>query len=125
MAEIKNSFGRAGEGWHQGKYEGEKVIILSVLDTHNDVYASTATCQFVSSQTDLDRPTIPVQYLVPVEPERVGDMVIIVHGERIGEEGKVQDDGSDQWMVSVTGTQLLVEVRRSAMARLMPVDGAR
>ena len=45
LAQIKNSFGRAGEGWHQGKYEGERVIILTVLDTQNDLFAATARCQ--------------------------------------------------------------------------------
>jgi len=127
LAEIKNSFGRAGEGWHQGTYEGEKVLILSVLDAQNDIYQSTARIKFVNQQIDLDLPAIPVQYLSPVEPERVGNLVVILHGDRLGEEAIVRDteSGSEKWTVQITGTQLLVEVKRTLMAQIMPVDGTR
>lgn len=121
LAEIRHSNGRSGEGWHNGDYEGEKVVILSVLDTHNDSFRSTATVRFLNPQVTLDQPVIPVEYLTPVPPDRTGDEVIILQRDRRGTRGKLRDAPSDSedWIVSITGLNLMVDVKRNLLIKVV------
>ena len=119
MAEIRRT--SDGRDWEDGKYDGEKVVVRSVLDTRDSGIQSTAEVQFLSSHIPFDKPVIPVDFLYPVEPERTGDMVVIIDdGPKKGEEGKVReaDPDLDKWPVSITGTSLIVEVKRRMLVRL-------
>ena len=119
VAELKRT--TDGREWQDGKYDGEKVIVRSVLDTRDSTFQSTAEVQFLNSQVPLDKPVVPVEFLWPVEPERTGDTVLILEdGPRKGEEGKVReaDADSDKWTVSITGTHLIVEIKRRMLVKL-------
>ena len=121
LAEIRNSTGRTGDGWHGGDYEGEKAVILSVLDTHNDSFRSTATIRFVNPQVSLDQPVIPVEYLTPVFPDKIGDEVIILHGDHKGSRAKTRESvDSEAWFVSIAESHLMVEVKRKFLIKFVP-----
>lgn len=119
MAELRRT--SDGREWYEGKYDGEKVIVQSVMDTRETSFQSTAEVRFVNSQIPLERPAIPVDFLYPVEPDRAGDTVIVLEeGPRKGEEGKVReaDPDLDKWAVSITGTHLIVEIKRRMLVKV-------
>ncbi|TCD60658.1 transcription elongation factor spt5 [Steccherinum ochraceum] len=119
LAEIKRT--SDGRDWQEGKYDGEKVVIRSVLDTRDSNFQSTAEVQFLNSQVPFDKPVIPVDFLYPVEPERTGDTVLVLEdGPRKGDEGKVReaDPDSNTCAVSIVGTHLIVEIRRRMLVKL-------
>ncbi len=126
LAEIRHSIGRSGEGWHGGDYEGEKVIILSVLDTHNENYRSIATVRFLSPHISLDQPVIPVEYLTPVLPDKIGDEVVILQRDRRGTRGKLREalPDSEDWIIQIPDLNLMVEVKQNLLVKVVPVDGS-
>lgn len=121
LAEVRRT--SDGRDWQDSKYDGEKVVIRSVLDTRDSAFQSTAEVNFLSPHVPFDKPVIPVEFLYPVEPERTGDTVIILEdGPRKGEDGKVReaDPDLDKWTVSITGTHLIVEIKRRMLVKLHP-----
>lgn len=119
LAELKPT--SDGREWQEGKYDGEKVVIHDILNAHDTGHQSIARVEFLSPHIPLDKPAIPVDFLYPVEPERTGDHVLILEdSSRKGEEGKIReaDPDSDKWTVSITGTHLIVEIKRRMLVKL-------
>ncbi|CAL1710127.1 unnamed protein product [Somion occarium] len=115
----------SGSKWQNGLYDGTQCIVLAVLNTFNDDFDSTARIKFLQPSDELTKlqPSIPVQYLGPVEPDRVGDKVVIIHNPtRIGQQGVVRDIDGDRATISIDGTHVMDEIRRDCLSKIVPTD---
>ncbi|THH32845.1 hypothetical protein EUX98_g1361 [Antrodiella citrinella] len=119
LAEIKRT--SDGRDWQEGKYDGEKVVVRSVLDTRDTNFSSTAEVKFLNPHVPYENPVIPVEFLYPVEPERTGDAIVVLEdGPHKGEAGKVREADPDltKWAVSIANTHLIVEIKRRMLVKL-------
>ena len=74
LIEVSGTFGPTG--WHNGDYEGRRGIVLSLLNTTNDDFQSTARVRFEKPVNPLQPIlAVPVEFLSPVHPEKVGEVV--------------------------------------------------
>ncbi len=123
LCEITGSFARGSDkGWLAGDHEGEKVVVLNVFDAVKDKYVSRARIKLHETTSPEPVPEIPVQLLRPVLPERIGEDVLILAGDHKGYEGKVRDTNSQYSVVSITGTQLMVEVKSNKLVKMVHLD---
>ena len=67
MVEVWGSAPQRSNPWHIGDCETKQGVVLSVLDTQNDSFASTARVRFLEPVNPLQPIlTVPVNYLWPV-----------------------------------------------------------
>ena len=113
----------SGTKWQHGNYDEQHGIILSVMNTFNETYDSTAQVRFLQPIDELTQssPSVPVQFLAPVEPEQ-GDRVDIIHGNRSGQQGVVRDLDGDKATISIDGTHVIDEIRRDFLAKIVPAE---
>lgn len=126
VCEIQNSFERgADKGWLSGDHEGEKVIVISTFETMEGFSSRCLIKWFDKSKNTAEKlPHIPVQYLRPVPPDKVGDEAVALSGDRKGEECTVMDLTAQDAVVSVKRTHLIVEIKRDKLCKMVPVADA-
>ncbi|KZT73925.1 hypothetical protein DAEQUDRAFT_721415 [Daedalea quercina L-15889] len=98
-----SSGGHEDCGWYNGEYEGERGAVLSVFNTGNASFSSTARVKIVEFRDGAPSIfAIPVQYLSPVRPERPGQKALVLDGECKGEVAIIREEGSyeNEWFVS-------------------------
>jgi hypothetical protein len=81
--------GRAEGKWAQGEYDGLQGYILSVFDPRTET--TTRTAQFMPLNANHDREkvmTVPIEYLLAVNPTAVGDHAIILDDSKKGGDSK-------------------------------------
>ena len=126
MVEVRGSFASGGAaGWHNGDYEGKQGVVLSVFNTNNDTFDSTARVRFFQPVDPLQPILpVPVTYLWPVHPENKGDDVIILSGGQAkGQEAKVEAVESRNTMVLTTKeTFLVIDSHPDRLVRIRQVD---
>ncbi|KAF9806122.1 hypothetical protein IEO21_08804 [Rhodonia placenta] len=95
--------------WYNGQYEAKTGVVLSILNTHNEQFGTTATVKFDEpldpSQSTLQ---VPVDVLMPVHPLKSKDEVMILYGAHKGQlatVGLIEPTG----MMIVTTQSYLVE----------------
>lgn len=100
---IKGSFGGAYDGgWHSGQYEGAQGVVLSVFETGNSSFASTARVRLFDPIDPAQAVfTIPTMYLWPVGPDQPGQNALILYGNQKGEVAKIREEDPVGWFVSV------------------------
>ena len=96
------SFG--GGGWYNGDYESERGIVLSVFNTGNSAFPSTAQVKMLKAREGAPSSfQIPVEFLAPVRPECPGQKAVVLDGECKGEVAVIREEGAyeGEWFVSV------------------------
>lgn len=122
VVEVKASFGSSG--WHNGDYEGKQGVVLSLFNTGNDTFDSTARVRF-DDPIDVLQPilAVPVQFLVPVHPENKGEDVLVLAGSSKGQLARVEAVESRSLMVVTTRLSFLViDTTPERLARVIEVD---
>ncbi|KAI0708566.1 transcription elongation factor Spt5 [Earliella scabrosa] len=125
MVEVRGSYLGANGGWHKGECEGKQGVVLSVLNTHNDSFESTARVRFFDPVDPLQPILqVPITYLWPVHPEGTGDEVIILAGvQGKGQEATVEAIESTNLMVLTTkATFLVIDSPAERLVRIRHVD---
>lgn len=123
MVEVRGTMGSAG--WHSGDYEGKQGIVLSILDTQNESFTSTARVRLLEPINPLQPIlTVPVEYLWPVHPEARGEDVLILAGAQgKGQEARVEAIESQNLMVLTTkATFLVIDSPPNRLVRIKQVD---
>ena len=123
MVEVRGTIGSAG--WHGGDYEGKQGIVLSILDTQNESFTSTARVRLLEPINPLQPIlTVPVEYLWPVHPEARGEDVLILAGAQgKGQEARVEAIESQNLMVLTTkATFLVIDSPPNRLVRIKQVD---
>ncbi|EMD36765.1 hypothetical protein CERSUDRAFT_137024 [Gelatoporia subvermispora B] len=124
IVEVKGSFSGPNGGWHKGDYEGRQGVVLSVFDTQQPQFPSTARVRF-SSPVDPAHPvqTVPVEYLWPVHPDRPDEDVLVLQGPHKGQLAKVQVyDGPGSLILSMRQTYIVIEIAADKLVRLARTD---
>ncbi|KAH8114746.1 hypothetical protein DFH11DRAFT_1593151 [Phellopilus nigrolimitatus] len=88
--------------WFDGKYEGKRARVLSVLNT-SKLETSLALVTMLDSHSGyLSELRIPVRFLVPVPPEAIGDEIVVlrVPPEKIQE---LSEHVGTRWEVRALG----------------------
>lgn len=125
LCEITNSFPRGTEpGWLKGDYEHQQVLVLSVFNSGNDRFSSRARIKFFDAEGPNPTPEIPVQLLRPVHPEKIGQNIVMIHGQYEGQDAKVRSIEHDGIVVTLTGTMLLIPTRAEDAVRVEPVEAS-
>ena len=123
VCEIHNSFERgADKGWLQGDFEGEKVVVLNTFEAR-DAFASRSMIKWFDKPAD-KLPQIPVQYLRPVNPTKIGQEVCLLSGDHLAEDGIVRDVITPNAVVQLKATILMMEVRLDKLCLTVPVSAA-
>ena len=123
MVEVRGTIGSAG--WHGGDYEGKQGSVLSILDTQNESFTSTARVRLLEPINPLQPIlTVPVEYLWPVHPEARGEDVLILAGAQgKGQEARVEAIESQNLMVLTTkATFLVIDSPPNRLVRIKQVD---
>ncbi|KAI0366514.1 transcription elongation factor Spt5 [Pilatotrama ljubarskyi] len=120
VVEVRGSFGH----WYGGDFEGKQGVVLSVFDTHNDAFESTARVRFFNPVDPLTPILpVPVQYLWPVHPEQSGEIVIILTGPKKGVEARVEAlESNNQMVVTTTDTFHVVDTSPDKLIRVYDID---
>lgn len=95
--------GPENEGWYNGDYESERGVILSVFNTGNSAFSSTAQVKILEARKGAPSAfVIPVEFLAPVRPERPGQKALVLDGACQGEVAVLREDGAyeGEWFVS-------------------------
>ncbi|KDQ56765.1 hypothetical protein JAAARDRAFT_36254 [Jaapia argillacea MUCL 33604] len=98
---VKIQGSRGPKPWFKGEKEGLRGVV-DIVQQGSDYFASTAMIWFPDSSTD--PLTVPVEYLVPVPPERVGNRVMGLDGEHKGETLTTVDVDGDIWNCTAGNT---------------------
>ncbi len=98
--------------------------MLSVFDTHNDAFESTARVRFFNPVDPLTPILpVPVQYLWPVHPERVNEIVVVLAGAMKGADARVESIEPNNTMVVTTlETFHVVDLPTSELMRIYDID---
>ena len=125
MVEVKGSFPSGGaSGWHNGDFESKQGVVLSIFDTGNNTFDSTARVRFFQPVDPLQPIVpVPVQYLWPVHPESKGEDILILHGVHKGHEARVEAVEPNNLMVLTTkATFLVVDSPAERLVRIKQID---
>ncbi|TFY59294.1 hypothetical protein EVJ58_g5865 [Rhodofomes roseus] len=98
-----SSGGHDDRGWYNGEYEGEQAVILSVFNTGNGSFSSTAQVKMLDPRDGAPSVfTIPVEYLASVRPDLLGQKAIVLQGNCKGKVAVIREEGSveSEWFVS-------------------------
>ena len=112
--------GPGGSGWYNGDYESELGIVLSVLNTGNLVFPSTAQVKILKARAgDPSSFAIPVEFLAPVRPERPGQKALVLDGECKGEVAVIREEGAyeGEWFVSVRNNHFEISGEKLVLYR--------
>lgn len=85
--------GRASGKWQGGEQDGTIGYVTSVFDPRND--STSRTAQFVPLHANNDSAealTVPIEYLIPVNPKTVQDHAIILDGAKKGHEVVLREE---------------------------------
>ena len=99
-------------------------MVLSLLNTTNDTFESTARVRF-DDPVDVLTPilAVPVQFLSPVHPEKQGEDVVILAGTSKGSLARVEAVESRNAMVIITLVNFLViDSAPELLVRFLQVD---
>jgi transcription elongation factor SPT5 len=93
--------GRAEGKWSQGEYDGLTGYILSVFDPRTDTTTRTAQFMPLNANHNKDKVmTVPIEYLIPVNPTAVNDHAIILNDSKKGHEVVLREEsGGGHWTV--------------------------
>lgn len=115
--------GTTGE-WLDGELEGKPAVVLSVFNTRNETSPSTAYVRFLATESVTGTPpeekmSVPVRYLAPVWPWKVGQFALILRGEYAGQVAKLREDcEGGRWFISVKRD--LFEIDVQDLVRFLP-----
>lgn len=125
MVEVRGSMVGGAHTWHNGDFEGKQGVVLSVFNTNNDTFESTARVRFFNPVDPL-QPILPVPitFLWPVHPTQKGEDVIILAGvQGKGQEATVEAVESNHVMVLTTKeTFLVIDSPSERLVRIRHVD---
>lgn len=110
--------GPENEGWYNGEYECERGVVLSVFNTGNANFASTAQVKVLEAREGAPSAfAIPVEFLAPVRPERPGQKAVVLEGECQGEVAILREDGTyeGEWFVSVRNNHFEISGEKLAL----------
>ncbi|KAH9931558.1 uncharacterized protein B0H18DRAFT_989959 [Fomitopsis serialis] len=121
LVDVKGSFGPSG--WFNGDYEGKQGIVVSVFDTKSANFAATANVRFLEP-LDPAKPSlqVPVEVLKPVNPEKYGTEVLILHGPHKGQQARVNMVEAGGLMVVTTRQFTVDELGAEKLVVVRPVD---
>lgn len=125
MVLVRGSAPQYGNPWHNGDCEDKQGVVLSVLDTQNDSFKSTARVRFLEPVNPLQPIlAVPVNYLWPVHPKLKGEDVIILSGSQgKGQEARVEAIETTNLMVLTTkATFLVIDSSPDKLVRVKQVD---
>jgi hypothetical protein len=93
--------GRAEGKWAEGEYDGLTGYVLSVFDPRTETTTRTAQFMPLNANHDKDKVmTVPIEYLLAVNPTAVGDHAIILDDSKKGLEVVLREEtGSGRWTV--------------------------
>lgn len=98
---VEISRGPHNSRWVGGEHDGVKGYVISVFDSRNETASRTA--QFMPLNANHDREkimTVPIEYLVPVNPTSANQSAIILDGLKKGDEVVLREEtSSGQWTV--------------------------
>ena len=117
LCDINGTFGE--NGWLSGTHEGEQVVVTNVF-VAKEGFTSKVSVKFHQS-AEPPPPSIPPNFLRPVQPSKVGQKVLIVLGPRMGSDGVVQDLGTVDSVVTLSGSMLMVDCRNEELCTLVEV----
>jgi hypothetical protein len=81
--------GRAEGKWAQGEHDGLTGYVISVFDPRTETTTRTAQFMPLNANHDKDKVmTVPIEYLIPVNPTAVNDHAIILEEPKQGAEPK-------------------------------------
>ena len=116
--EVRNSFSdNETTGWGNGCLEGKRGVVLNVLRARDDPLSSTATVQLEEESV---LRTIPILYLSPVPPDKVGQIAMVIAEASYGQVVKLrslEDEDAGSWLVSIDAKAFPI-VQAEHMARL-------
>ncbi|KAI0761362.1 transcription elongation factor Spt5 [Trametes elegans] len=121
VVEVRGTF---GGGWHGGDFEGKQGVVLSVFDTQNDAFESTARVRFFQPVDPLQPILpVPVQYLWPVHPEQGDETCVVLTGTGRGQEASIEVVESNYSMVVTTKeTFQVVDTSPEKLMRVLDID---
>ncbi|KAI8989014.1 transcription elongation factor Spt5 [Trametes punicea] len=120
VVEVRGTF---GGGWHGGDFEGKQGVVLSVFDTHNEAFESTARVRFFNPVDPLQPILpVPVHYLWPVHPEHTGEAVVILEGDSKGVEARVEQVESNSVVVTTLETYHVLDTTADRLIRIYDID---
>ena len=93
--------GRAEGKWDQGEHDGRKGYVLSVFDPRTETTSRTAQFMPLDANHNKDKAlTVPIEYLLPVNPTAPNEHAVIMDGRHKGEEVVLREDaGPGEWTV--------------------------
>ncbi|KAI0789794.1 hypothetical protein C8Q75DRAFT_764891 [Abortiporus biennis] len=121
---LNDTFGDPLTGygnWFNGTYEGVHGIVVSVFNIHDDDSTSTARVKFLD---DINRIfAVPVKFLLPTHPEKVGQKAVVIHGEHCGSVVKLREEVDVRFFVSVGMVYFGIEAEKMAVVVDVDRDG--
>ena len=88
----------------------------------NDRYIARARVKWHEKPDGPTLPEIPVQYLRPVQPDRVGQDVVFLQGDNRGYEATIKEISGASAVVQVTGTRLILDAKLKQLCLRAPGD---
>jgi hypothetical protein len=93
--------GRAEGKWAEGEHDGLQGYVLSVFDPRTETTSRTAQFMPLNVNHNKDKVmTVPIEYLIPVNPTAVHDHAIIMNESKKGHEVVLREETRrGQWTV--------------------------
>jgi transcription elongation factor SPT5 len=92
---------RAQARWVNGEHDGVKGYVITVFDPRNETTSRTAQIMPLDANHNAEKiMTVPIEYLVPVNPTSANQSAIILEGPKKGDEVVLREEtSSGQWTV--------------------------
>lgn len=87
--------------WISGEYDGLKGYVISVFDSRTETASRTAQLMPLNANHNREKiMTVPIEYLVPVNPTSALQCAVVLEGPRKGMEVVLREEtSSGQWTV--------------------------
>lgn len=107
-----------------GDHEAKLVVVLSVFYAGSERFSSRARIKLYESNEDVQLAEIPVQYLLPLQPSKAGETVIVVLGEYKSAVAHVKEINGANVVVSIDRTHLIVDAKLKQLCKRVEVSGS-
>ncbi|KAG9308343.1 hypothetical protein JVU11DRAFT_12109 [Chiua virens] len=112
LMEVSGTLGK----WHDGEYNGCKGFVTNVFQSSGDVLITIEHIEGSRAGTTLE---VPITYLSPVQPNKVGDHALLIEGATQGTEVILsQQVMSEMWQVAKSLNAEMLTCDESMMVKL-------
>lgn len=98
---VEISRGPNSSRWVSGEHDGVKGYVMSVFDPRNETASRTAQLMPLNANHNREKiMTVPIEYLVPVNPTSANQSAVILEGPKKGNEVVLREEtSSGHWTV--------------------------